>query len=120
MEIHVIGDRATETVLNCLDIAGIRGDQARPILTHCQILGSDLIRKMKELNVIANVQPQFVESDAPWVHDRLGSDSERLKYSYAWKTLLKSGVIVSGGSDAPVEECSPFCIHIFNPFITSY
>jgi predicted amidohydrolase YtcJ len=32
----------------------------RPILTHCQILGGDLLQKMADLGVIANVQPQFV------------------------------------------------------------
>jgi hypothetical protein len=31
----------------------------------------------------------------------------QLEYSYAWKTLMKRGVTVAGGSDAPVETCSP-------------
>jgi predicted amidohydrolase YtcJ len=35
-------------------------DDWRPILTHCQILGADLVEKMKALNAIANIQPSFV------------------------------------------------------------
>jgi len=34
-------------------------------------------------------------------------DSERRKYSYAWKTIIDAGVHVSGGSDAPVESNNP-------------
>jgi predicted amidohydrolase YtcJ len=32
----------------------------RPVLTHCQVLGPDLIQRMKTLGVIANIQPSFV------------------------------------------------------------
>lgn len=35
----------------------------RPILTHCQVLGEDLIERMRKLQVIANIQPQFVTTD---------------------------------------------------------
>ena len=106
LEIHVIGDQATLTVLNALEKAGVSAKD-RPILTHCQILGADLIDKMSKLGVIANVQPSFVPTDAKWAIERLGKNSERLKYSYAWKTLLNRKVHVSGGSDSPVESCSP-------------
>ena len=30
------------------------------------------------------------------------------EYSYAWRTLMNNDVPVSGGSDAPIETCSPF------------
>jgi predicted amidohydrolase YtcJ len=36
---------------------------------------------------------------------RLGPD--RLKGAYAWKSLLESGAVVVGGSDAPVERGAP-------------
>ncbi len=32
---------------------------------------------------------------------------ERLQGAYAWETLIKSGVVVPGGSDAPVERGEP-------------
>ena len=32
----------------------------RPVLTHCQVLGADLIERMGRLGVIANIQPSFV------------------------------------------------------------
>jgi hypothetical protein len=30
-----------------------------------------------------------------------------LSHAYAWKTLLGAGVVVAGGSDAPIESCAP-------------
>jgi predicted amidohydrolase YtcJ len=104
LEVHAIGDAAAEAVLNAFDTVGVT-KQERAILTHCQVLGPDLIKRMSASGVIANVQPSFVPTDMRWVQNRLTDHQQR--YSYAWKTLMKEGVIVAGGSDAPIETCSP-------------
>jgi len=103
-EIHAIGDRAVETVLDALDEAGVTPDE-RPILTHAQILGDDLVRRMATMGVIANIQPSFVITDAAFAIKRL--PPHLIPHSYIWKTLLESGVACAGGSDAPVETCRP-------------
>jgi predicted amidohydrolase YtcJ len=41
-----------------------------------------------------------------WVMDRVST--AHLRWAYPWKTLLQSGVVVAGGSDAPIETCCPF------------
>lgn len=41
-----------------------------------------------------------------WIQGKLSL--EQYKYSYAWKTLLYNGIRTAGGSDAPVENSSPF------------
>lgn len=33
--------------------------------------------------------------------------TERFRYAYVWRTLMKAGVHVAGGSDAPVEAPTP-------------
>jgi predicted amidohydrolase YtcJ len=70
-------------------------------------LAADLIQRMAAQGVIANVQPSFLISDGHWVEADLGKD--RMRYAYAWKSLLDASVVVAGGSDAPVEEPNPFC-----------
>lgn len=40
-----------------------------------------------------------------WVESRLSS--EKMPYAYAWKTLMREGIHVAGGSDAPIEHPSP-------------
>lgn len=104
LEIHAIGDLAAEMVINAFEINNITD---RPILTHAQILGKDLVERMAHLGIIANIQPPFIITDGVWVDKRLGKNSERVKYAYAWKTLIESGVKVAGGSDSPIESNNP-------------
>tara|TARA_B100001540_G_scaffold83497_1_gene75145 strand:- start:3620 stop:4036 length:417 start_codon:yes stop_codon:yes gene_type:complete len=40
-----------------------------------------------------------------WIDERLGND--RVHRAYPWSSLLKSGSIIPGGSDAPVESPDP-------------
>src|SRR4030095_12500405 len=55
--------------------------------------------------VIASMQPSHAISDLFFAPARLGM--ERLRGAYAWKSLIKSGAIICGGSDAPVERGEP-------------
>jgi predicted amidohydrolase YtcJ len=59
---------------------------------------------MKKVGVIASIQPHFLISDS-WVSARLGKT--RARWTYAFRSLLKEGIVVIGGSDAPVEPISP-------------
>jgi predicted amidohydrolase YtcJ len=51
------------------------------------------------------MQPSHAISDLFFAPKRLGMD--RLAGAYAWQSFLKSGVIICGGSDAPVERGEP-------------
>lgn len=57
---------------------------------------------MKNLQVIIDIQPVFLSSDFPSVIEKLGE--RRLRYAYAWKTLLEAGLHCNGGSDAPLNK----------------
>jgi len=52
----------------------------------------------------AAVQPLFITSDA-WAKDRLGE--ERVQDLYPIRSMFEEGLIVSGGSDSPIESLSP-------------
>uniref|UniRef100_K3XA87 Amidohydrolase 3 domain-containing protein n=1 Tax=Globisporangium ultimum (strain ATCC 200006 / CBS 805.95 / DAOM BR144) TaxID=431595 RepID=K3XA87_GLOUD len=105
LEIHAIGDRAAEQVLMALKAAQIPAEK-RPILTHCQILGEDLLVQMRDQGVIGNIQPSFTITDATFARKRLAEVV--LTHSYCWKKMLNSGIVCAGGSDAPIETCNPF------------
>lgn len=104
LEVHAIGDLAAEAVLEGFEMAGIT-PKDRAILTHCQILGEDLLQKMQNMGVIANIQPQFVTTDSAWVEKRVVP--ELLPYCYSWKTIMERGIVAAGGSDAPIEDADP-------------
>src|SRR5947207_1470013 len=54
---------------------------------------------------LGSLQPSHASSDLFFAPSRLGK--ERLAGAYAWQSLLKSGAIICGGSDAPVERGEP-------------
>ncbi|GAB5030992.1 metal-dependent amidohydrolase 3 [Nannochloropsis oceanica] len=104
LEVHAIGNRALETVLDALEGAEVPSG-ARPVITHCQVMGEDLMERMAWQGVVASIQPSFVSTDCKWVQARLPVEVQRV--SYCWKSLGERGVMCAGGSDAPVEDCRP-------------
>ena len=51
------------------------------------------------------MQPSHAIGDLYFANKRIGKD--RLKGGYAWRSLIDSGAIIAGGSDAPVERGDP-------------
>jgi predicted amidohydrolase YtcJ len=85
--------------------APAKGAAARWRIEHAQILRPADIPRFHADHVIASMQPSHAIGDLHWAAQRLGE--ARLKGAYAWQSLLKSGAVVVGGSDAPVERGSP-------------
>jgi predicted amidohydrolase YtcJ len=104
---HAIGDGALEMCLNAIEAAqGVgRPMQMRHQIVHAQIANDAQLDRMKRLRVGAMVQPMFVPSDRDMAVERLGK--ERAERSYRWKTMIKKGILTSGGSDAPIESPRP-------------
>src|SRR5207249_9128795 len=112
VETHAIGDRANRLILDLYEQAfkavpsGERKIQEpRWRVEHAQILSEQDIPRFAKLGVIASMQPSHAISDLFFAPSRLGM--ERLAGAYAWNSLLKSGAIICGGSDAPVERGEP-------------
>lgn len=101
---YAIGDGAIERCLNSVEETP--GPSGAYRIVHCQVGAPDLYRRMASLGVMADIQPAFVISDWPIVVPRLGAD--RARWSYAWKTLSRMGIIIGAGSDAPTEPLNPF------------
>jgi hypothetical protein len=106
---HSIGDLASEIILSANYISyrnlGKKLGTYRDRIEHCQVLSPDLIERFKKQNMLASIQFSFWSSDKAWAEKRLGK--ERLKYAYAWNELLKKNILISGGTDAPVETYIP-------------
>jgi len=103
---HAIGDRGNKLVLDWYeDILGDSAADQRWRVEHAQILHLEDIPRFADMGVIASMQPSHAISDLHFAPDRLGD--ERLKGGYAWQSLIGSGAIIAGGSDAPVERGDP-------------
>lgn len=112
IETHAIGDRANRVVLDLYEKAlkevpaserKIR--DARWRIEHAQILHPSDIPRFAKLGVIPSMQPSHAIGDLHFAPSRLGV--KRLEGAYAWQSLIKSGSIIAGGSDAPVERGEP-------------
>ena len=79
---------------------------ARDRIEHAQVVDPADIARFAKLGVIASMQPNHLLTDMNWAEDRLGP--QRAAYSYAWKAYLDAGVVVSFGTDYPVEPVTPF------------
>ncbi len=106
---HAIGDRANAIVLDvyaeALAMHRDRAHDARFRVEHAQVLAPDDIQRFASLRVIPSMQPTHCTSDMPWAESRLGP--VRINGAYAWRSLLRQGNIIPGGSDAPVESPNP-------------
>ncbi len=69
---RVYRDEAAAAVLKAFREAKMT-PRDRPVLTHCQVLGEDLLLAMQKEGIIANIQPQFVHTDSLWAEKRLPS-----------------------------------------------
>lgn len=112
VETHAIGDKANRFVLDEYEAAfKAVPPSARKIadprwrIEHAQIVNPADIPRFAKLGVIPSMQPSHAIGDLFFAPSRLGI--KRLQGSYAWETFIKSGVVVPGGSDAPVERGEP-------------
>lgn len=107
--IHAIGDKANREVLNIFENtfkANANKTDFRWRIEHAQHIDLADIPRFAELGVIASMQAIHCTSDAPFVEKRLGK--ERAENSaYPWRTLLDNDVLISNGTDTPVEAISP-------------
>src|SRR5213076_1413087 len=111
-ETHAIGDWANRFVLDEYEKAlqAVPRNQrkiAEPRwrIEHSQIVNPTDIPRFAKLGIIPSMQPSHAIGDLHFAPSRLGMD--RLKGAYAWNSFLKAGVIIPGGSDAPVERGEP-------------
>jgi predicted amidohydrolase YtcJ len=110
---HAIGDRGNASVAEWYQqaLAGVapgerpNGADVRWRIEHAQILRPADYHWFRDLPIIASMQPSHAIGDLYFAPARLGD--ARLDGAYAWHSLVDLGVIVVGGSDAPVERGAP-------------
>lgn len=105
---HGIGDGAMEM---CMD-AFLKAQEKRPDpdarfgIIHLQITQPDILKRFKEQNVIAYMEPICLNSDLHITESRVGA--ERLPSTYNYRTLCDMGVMYTMSSDCPVDSLNPF------------
>ncbi len=105
--VHAIGDRANAILLAIYDsVARAHGPRDRRFrVEHAQHLRPEDIPLFGKLGVIPSMQPYHAIDDGRWVEQRIGP--ERIKTTYAFRTLLDTGAKLAFGSDWTVAPLDP-------------
>ncbi|MGX6646998.1 amidohydrolase [Maricaulaceae bacterium MS644] len=109
LAVHAIGDAGNRRLLDWIEQSlDAVPPQARAVtdprwrVEHAQVLAPADIPRFGELDVIASMQPSHAIGDLHFAPSRIGLN--RLEGAYAWRSLVESGALIAGGSDAPVER----------------
>jgi predicted amidohydrolase YtcJ len=112
VETHVIGDRAVHELLDWYEEAfndvpksEWAVSEPRWRLEHAQIIPPQEQERLVSLGILVSMQPSHGIGDLNFALDRLGA--ERLNHAYPWQQLIDRGLMILGGSDAPVELGDP-------------
>ena len=104
---HATGDKAVEMVVNAIEnalkIQPRKNHRHR--IEHCFLVNKDLIRRIKELEIIPVVQPVFYHDFGDSYFVNYGE--ERVNRTFTSRTFIDQGVTVAAGSDSPVASYDP-------------
>jgi predicted amidohydrolase YtcJ len=105
--IHAIGDRANSLLLDIYErVAKENGERDRRFrIEHAQHLAASDIERFAGLGVIASMQPYHAIDDGRWVEKVIGP--ERVKGTYAFRSLLDAKAPLAFGSDWSVAPPTP-------------
>lgn len=105
--LHAVGDAAIGQAIDALArVAGAEGSlRVRHRIVHCAAGSAEYYAKIASLGVAVEIRPFRVGIDWPIILSRLGS--ERARTTYAWKTLLRKGVVLCAGSGYFAKSFSP-------------
>ena len=117
LTVHAIGDEANNVLLNYLEELNKKNGKRdrRFRLVHAQVLAPQDFKRLGQLGVVAEVQPFHLSDDMRWMEERIGF--ERTKGAYAFKSIQKSGAVLSFGTDWPGTSASEYPI---NPMLGLY
>jgi predicted amidohydrolase YtcJ len=118
-QVHAIGDFAIDTLLALYErveeMNGPRDDRRFRVIHAQHLRGPETAERMARVGAIAEVQPFHAIDDMRWMEERIGS--ERIRWTYAFRTLHDAGVRLSFGSDWPGTQASWYTA---NPLMGMY
>ncbi|HUT35905.1 MAG TPA: amidohydrolase [Planctomycetota bacterium] len=114
---HCVGDGAVTALVGAYEKVNqefpVR--DKRPCLSHANFMTPEAIAKMREIGVVADLQPAWLWLDGATLRQHFGD--ERLACFQPYKTLSDQGVVVGGGSDHMQKLGRRRSINTYDPFL---
>jgi hypothetical protein len=102
---HAIGDSAVRMVCKIYHEFLKGKNDLRWRIEHAQVVDPDDLALFGKNSIIPSIQATHATSDMYWAGERLGQ--ERIKWAYAYKSLLDQNGWIINGTDFPIESISP-------------
>ncbi len=117
MTAHAVGDGAVHALLEAYRQVNeefpVRPH--RPCITHANFMSQEAIRLMRQLGVVADLQPVWLWLDGATLREQFGE--QRMRYFQPYRSLFEAGVVVGGGSDHMQKLGSFRAVNPYNPFL---
>ncbi|KFF59246.1 amidohydrolase [Cryobacterium sp. MLB-32] len=98
--VHAIGDHANRLALDAFEAIGCAGG-----IEHAQLLADEDIARFARLGIVASVQPEHAMDDRDVADHYWAGRTDR---AFPLASLLRAGVTLALGSDAPVAPLDPW------------
>jgi predicted amidohydrolase YtcJ len=102
--VHAIGDRAVRVVLDAIIALRPWPAGLEPRIEHAQTISDPDLDRFAESGAIASMQPNHLVTDLDVLPVALG---DRARLAFRCGSLLRRGVELIFGTDAPVEDADP-------------
>lgn len=110
INLHAIGDRAIEMTVSAMEkaIAAYPRSDHRHRIEHCMFPTPDQVRRIARAGIAVSTQPAFFGMEGLDIGSAVRDyGPERAARCIPLRELLGAGILVSGGSDAPVTDIDP-------------
>lgn len=103
LAVHSIGDAASELLVDVALAVVKSGVNGKLHIEHAQVMSSEIIKKLKNLNATIHMQPIHFLTDRKWLKQKLG---DLYSSAFPWAAIEAQGITLQFGSDSPIEESS--------------
>jgi predicted amidohydrolase YtcJ len=110
VHMHALGDRALRIALDAVEAAQTTNGRrdARHHIAHLQVTDPADIPRLRQLGVVANMQPYWAQLDPAMTELALPAlGEERLSRLYPIGSIARTGAVLAFGSDWPVSTPNP-------------
>ncbi len=109
---HAIGDQATLNTALAYEAAFKKQSITSPQrhrfrIEHAQMINPENLSLLSHYGIIASVQSNHFTSDMNFLPQFLGEKRSQSRVSL-WQSMQKAGILLAQGTDAPIENLSPW------------
>ncbi len=117
---HCTGEASPEVLLDCYEniareVGRERLRERRFLITHANFQTQQSLKRMKRLNIAADIQPAWLYKDGATLLKVLGTD--RMKNFQPLRAMFRGGIVIAGGSDHMVQLDADESTNPWNPWL---